>query len=85
MVVSNTVFFIFTPTWGNDPIWQIFLKWVETTNQYVIDIYKLRFPHGVHDAFDLTHQGYEPIDGETCLIYEAVNFAQKVQEIQQLN
>ena len=26
-------FFIFTPTWGNDPIWLIFFKWVETTNQ----------------------------------------------------
>ena len=37
------------------------------------------------DAFDLMHQGHEPIDGETCLIYEAVIFAQKVQEIQQLN
>ena len=24
--------FIFTPTWGNDPIWLIFIKWVETTN-----------------------------------------------------
>ena len=24
-------FFIFTPTWGNDPIWLIFFKWVETT------------------------------------------------------
>ena len=24
--------FIFTPTWGNDPIWQILLRWVETTN-----------------------------------------------------
>ena len=23
---------IFTPTWGNDPIWLIFLRWVETTN-----------------------------------------------------
>ena len=22
----------FTPTWGNDPIWQIFFRWVETTN-----------------------------------------------------
>ncbi len=27
------VFFIFTPIWGNDPIWLIFFKWVETTNQ----------------------------------------------------
>ncbi len=26
------IFVIFTPTWGNDPIWLIFFKWVETTN-----------------------------------------------------
>ena len=26
-------FFIFTLTWGNDPIWLIFVRWVETTNQ----------------------------------------------------
>ena len=26
-------FFIFTPNLGNDPIWLIFFKWVETTNQ----------------------------------------------------
>ena len=26
-------FFIFTPTWGNDPIWLIFFKGVETTTQ----------------------------------------------------
>ncbi len=26
------IFFIFTPTCGNDPIWLIFFKWVETTN-----------------------------------------------------
>ena len=26
-------FFIFTPTWGNHPIWLVFFKWVETTNQ----------------------------------------------------
>ena len=25
-------FFIFTTTWGNDPNWLIFFKWVETTN-----------------------------------------------------
>ena len=25
-------FFIFTPTWGSDPIWLLFFKWVETTN-----------------------------------------------------
>ena len=30
------IFFIFTPTWGNDPVWLIFFKWVETTNQKVI-------------------------------------------------
>ena len=27
-------FFIFTSTWGNDPIWLIFFRWVETTNQF---------------------------------------------------
>ena len=32
VVVSNI--FIFTPTWGRFPIWLIFFKWVETTNQY---------------------------------------------------
>ena len=26
-------FFIFTPIWGRFPIWLIFFKWVETTNQ----------------------------------------------------
>ncbi len=26
------IFFIFTPTWGNDPIWLSFFKGVETTN-----------------------------------------------------
>ena len=26
------IFFIFIPTWGNDPIWQIFFRWVQTTN-----------------------------------------------------
>jgi len=25
-------FFNFTPSWGNDPSWLIFFKWVETTN-----------------------------------------------------
>ena len=25
------IFFMFIPTWGNDPIWLIFFRWVETT------------------------------------------------------
>ena len=29
---SFTCFLIFIPIWGNDPIWPIFLRWVETTN-----------------------------------------------------
>ena len=28
------IFFISIPTWGNDPIWLIFFRWVETTNQF---------------------------------------------------
>ena len=31
-------FFIFTPTWGNDSIWLIFFKGVETTNQKWIQL-----------------------------------------------
>ena len=27
------IFFIFTPIWGRCPIWLIFFRWVETTNQ----------------------------------------------------
>ncbi len=27
------IFFMFIPTWGNDPFWLIFFRWVETTNQ----------------------------------------------------
>ena len=27
------IFFSFTSTWGNDPIWLIFFRWVENTNQ----------------------------------------------------
>ena len=27
------IFFIFTPVWGRFPIWLIFFRWVETTNQ----------------------------------------------------
>ena len=30
------IFFIFTPVWGRFPIWLIFFKWVETTNQWYI-------------------------------------------------
>ena len=35
-VVVTQTFFIFTPIWGNDHIWLIFFKWVETTNQLPI-------------------------------------------------
>ena len=31
LVVCSIIFEV-TPTWGNDPIWPIFCKWVETTN-----------------------------------------------------
>ena len=30
------IFFIFTPIWWRFPIWLIFFKWVETTNQKTI-------------------------------------------------
>ena len=30
------IFFIFTPIWGRFPIWLIFFRWVETTNQLYV-------------------------------------------------
>ena len=36
-------FFIFTLTCGNDPIWQIFFKWVETTNQKKAELFSCFF------------------------------------------
>ena len=46
---SNTrwwfqIFVIFIPTWGNDPFWLIFFRWVETTNQntYHIGLFSFR-------------------------------------------
>ena len=39
------IFFIFTPTFGNDPIWLIFFIWVETTNQLVVDVVSMFFSH----------------------------------------
>ena len=31
-LAGGFIFLIFNPTWGNDPIWLIFFKWVETMN-----------------------------------------------------
>ena len=36
-------FVIFTLTWGNDPIWQISFKWVETTNQKKAELFSCFF------------------------------------------
>jgi len=33
------IFLIFIPTWGNDPIWLIFFKWIETTNKIRYIVY----------------------------------------------
>ena len=40
------IFFIFTPTWGDDPLWLIFFRWVETANQnkYVYRLPPRKFP-----------------------------------------
>ena len=35
----SQVCFISIPTWGNDPIWLIFFRWVETTNQIILCAY----------------------------------------------
>ena len=40
-------FFIFTPTWRNDPIWLEFLRWVETItySEWFIEHFAPRFCH----------------------------------------
>ena len=38
---GNLNIFIFTPTWGNDPNWLIFFRWVETTNHGVVHLFGL--------------------------------------------
>ena len=45
------IFFIFTTTWGNDPVWLIFFRWVETTNQYWLSL--SRSVLGVRIIFEL--------------------------------
>ena len=30
-LVATQIFFMFIPTWGNDPIWLIFFRWVGST------------------------------------------------------
>ena len=37
------IFFIFTPIWGRFPIWFIFFRWVETTNQFGVGVISLIF------------------------------------------
>ena len=50
-LVATQIFLIFTPTWGNDPIWLIFFKWVETTNQR--HIFRNNPPQMVRTDWDL--------------------------------
>ena len=35
-------FLMFSPTWGNDPIWLIFFRWVETTNRRCFSFSEIR-------------------------------------------
>ena len=38
------ILFIFTPIWGRFPIWLIFFRWVETTNQLRVCLWKCIWP-----------------------------------------
>ena len=40
------IFLIFTTIWGRFPIWLIFSRWVETTNQYTVWRFVSIFPFG---------------------------------------
>ena len=43
--------FIFTATWGNDPIWLIFFRWVETTNQFTIKDQSNVSQYTIHESY----------------------------------
>ena len=52
-------FFLFIPTWGNEPIWLIFLKWVETTNQRCnLNIHKVWMFENYRVFFNSDFGGY---------------------------
>jgi len=58
-------FFIFTPIWGNDPIWQIFFKWVENHH---LDVCCARLKHLFPLAPTIFMAPFSPrfSQGETC-------------------
>ena len=55
-------FFISTPGWGRFPIWLIFFKWVETTNQVGIDSMDFR---GLFGCWIVLLVGVGSFAGET--------------------
>ena len=48
-------FFIFTRIWGDDPIWLIFFRWVETTNwqMLLLDLTKIILDVGIGNASNI--------------------------------
>ena len=68
------IFFMFIPTWGNDPIWLIFFKWVETTNQ--ISHHLKTYPGGLYKCDDIVDFWPWP-DGEdsVCTFSPSVSSA----------
>ena len=64
------IFVIFIPTWGNDPIWLIFFKWVETTNQASIGVRGVFFLRGVNIWLDICKGCvYKPCRMNTFYMY----------------
>ena len=69
-------FLMFTPTWGEDPIWLIFFKWAETTNEIVMisnamEFGKKQLPH----SFEIEQEATELLAEKE--IYPPWNLQQK--------
>ena len=60
------IFFIFTPTWGRFPIWLIFFRWVETTNQTNYFNYHI-WRNRISMHFCLRKEGYT-YKGCSCIV-----------------
>ena len=58
VVVSNI--FIFTPIWGRFPIWLIFFRWVETTNQLYMLAFVFQLYHVVL-LYQLNSRGWRSL------------------------
>ena len=58
---------MFTPVWGRFPIWLIFFRWVETTNQLKVETHCTSFLELDHEGSRNTTSKVLDLDLDRCL------------------